>query len=96
MFTDDDVLHYGLLHLITVYNVGADDDVDYDEVGYVDYDDVADDLYALIMHLCHLLVVHIGLVGCGEGVVSYVNGASTRYWLTIGQVADKAWYPCSR
>ena len=63
------MLHYGLLHLITVYNVGADDDVDYDEVGYVDYDDVADDLYALIMHLCHLLVVHIGLVGCGEGVM---------------------------
>ena len=36
------------------YNVGADDDVDYDEDGY---DDVDDDLNALIMLLCRLLVL---------------------------------------
>ena len=47
MFTDDDdVSHYGLLHLSTFYNVGADDDVDYEEDGYDGYDDVDDDLYA--------------------------------------------------
>ena len=67
MFTDnDDELHNGLLHLITFYNVGADDDIDYEEDGY---DDVDDDLYALIMYLCHLLVLHMGVVGCGKGVV---------------------------
>ena len=32
-------------------NVGADDDVDYDENGYDDYDNVDDDLNALIMLL---------------------------------------------
>ena len=70
MFTDDDdVSHYGLLHLSTFYNVGADDDVDYEEDGYDGYDDVDDDLYALNMHLCHLLVLHMGVVGYGQGVV---------------------------
>ena len=53
MFTedddDDDVLNYGLPDYF--YNVGADNDTDYDEDGY---DDV-DDLNALIMLLCHLL-----------------------------------------
>ena len=37
-------------------NVGTDDDVDYDEDGN---DDVDDDLNALIMLLCHLLVLHM-------------------------------------
>ena len=46
----------------TFYNVGADDDVDYEEDGYKDYD-VDDDLYALNMHLCHLLVLHMGVLG---------------------------------
>ena len=50
-----------------------------DEVGYDDYDDVDDDLYALIMHLCHLLVLHIGVVGCGEGVM---------YLTSTGRPAD--------
>ena len=61
--------HYGLLHLSTFYNVGADDDVDYEEDGYEDYDVDDDYLYALNMHLCHLLVLHMGVVGCDEGIV---------------------------
>ena len=36
------------------YNVGADDDVDYDEDRY---DDVDDDLNVFIMLLCRLLVL---------------------------------------
>ena len=58
MFTDDDddVLNYDLLHPNYFYNVGADDDVDYDEDGY---DDVDDDLNALILLLCRLLVLHM-------------------------------------
>ena len=69
MITDVNVLHYGLLHLITFYNVGADDNVDYEEDRYDDYDDIDDDLYASIMHLCHLLVLHMGMVTFGEGVL---------------------------
>ena len=67
MFTDDDdVSHYGLLYLSTFYNVGADDDVDYEEDGYEDYD-VDDDLYALNMHLCHLCHLFIwGWLGVSD------------------------------
>ena len=51
MFTDDDVVIYGITEPV-IYgitepnyylNVGADDDVDYDENGYYDYDNVDDD-----------------------------------------------------
>ena len=72
---------------ITFYNVGADDDVDYEEDGYDDYDDVDDDLYALNMHLCHLLVLHIGVVECGEDV-EYL-----RYW-GIQMILAYSWASC--
>ena len=73
--------------LITLYNVGADDDVDYEEDEYDDYDDVDDDLYALIMHLCHLLVLHMGVVECGEGV-EYLTlpGHPTDIGLQLGKL----------
>ena len=43
MFTDDDVVIYGITEPNYYHNVGADDDVDYDENGYYDYDNVDDD-----------------------------------------------------
>ena len=43
MFTDDDVVIYGITEPDYYHNVGADDDVDYDENGYDDYDNVNDD-----------------------------------------------------
>ena len=87
IFTDDDdVLHYGLLHLSTFYNVGADDDVDYEEDEYEDYD-VDDDLYALNMHLCNLLVLHIGVVGCDKGIVYLTSpGRPTDIGLQLGKL----------
>ena len=87
MFTDDDdVSHYGLLHLSTFYNVGTDDDVDYEEDEYEDYD-VDDDLYALNMHLCHLLVLHMGVVGCDEGIVYLTSpGRPTDIGLQLGKL----------
>ena len=42
----NDIVSFEQLGLDYFYNVGADDDVDYDEDGY---DDVDDDLNALIM-----------------------------------------------
>ena len=43
MFTDDDVVIYGITEPNYYRNVGADDDVDYDENGCYDYDNVDDD-----------------------------------------------------
>ena len=43
MFTDDDVIIYGISEPDYYYNVGADDDVDYDENGYDDFGNVDDD-----------------------------------------------------
>ena len=43
IFTDDDVVIYGITEPNYYHNVGADDDVDYDENGYYDYDNVDDD-----------------------------------------------------
>ena len=46
-----------MMMMMMMFSVGADDDVDYDENGYDDHDNVDDDYnYALIMLLCHLLV----------------------------------------
>ena len=43
MFTDDDVVIYGITTPDYYHNVGADDDVDYDENGYDDFVNVDDD-----------------------------------------------------
>ena len=43
MFTDDDVVIYGITEPDYYYNVGADDDVGYDENGYDDFGNVDDD-----------------------------------------------------
>ena len=91
------MLHYGLLHLITFYNVGADDDVDYEEDGYDDYDDVDHDLFSLIVHLYHLLVLHMGVVECGKGVVYLTSpGHPPDIGLLLVKLGGKACYPCSR
>ena len=42
MFTDNDVI-YGITAPDYYRNVGADDDVDYDENGFDDFDNVDDD-----------------------------------------------------
>ena len=42
MFTDGVIL-YGITESDYYHNVGADDDVDYDENGYDDYDNVDND-----------------------------------------------------
>ena len=53
MFTDDDVVIYGITAPDYYHNVGADDDVDYDENGY-DYDNVDNDykLYLCFFAIC--------------------------------------------
>ena len=43
LFTDDDVVIYGITEPNYYHNVSAADDVDYDENGYYDYDNVDDD-----------------------------------------------------
>ena len=96
MFTaDDDVLHYGLLHLITFYNVGADDDVDYEEEGYDDYDDVDNDLCFIYASLPSVSTSYGG-GWYGEGVVHLTPPeCPTDIGLQLG-VAGKACSPCSR
>ena len=51
MFTDDDVVIYGITAPDYYHNVGADDDVDYDENGY---DNVDNDykLYLCFFAIC--------------------------------------------
>ena len=46
-----------------------------------------DDLYALNMHLCHLLVLHMGVVGCDEGIVYLTSpGRPTDIGLQLGKL----------
>ena len=52
MIIDDDVVNYGITTPDYCCNVDADSDVDYDE----DWYDDDDDLYSLIMLLCHLFI----------------------------------------
>ena len=54
MFTDDDVVIYGITAPDYYHNVGADDDVDYDENGYDDFDNVDNDykLYLYFFAIC--------------------------------------------